>query len=363
MMPKKSLLFIIILCILSLWSENALSVPPTPARIGGIVTVDGIQLTHATDLDYTFKVTKLNGPAYDPAAEDTDGLNASDWYVIDIPIYDATDQPGGANPGDIAVIHVHEDGAELTVTSPSNGQFIVGESGSTTQIDLEVITNQPPIAEAGPDQTVFVGDTVSLDGSGSTDVDGDPLTYQWSFSSRPGGSGATLSDTSAVNPTFEVDVAGDYVVQLIVNDGTVDSDPDTTSIAGVQGGDGGGGGGGGGGCFIATASYGSPMESHVKVLRDFRDRFLLTNGVGKAFVDLYYNYSPPVADFITSHNTMRLMVRWSLLPIVGLSWMSLQLGLWVLVLIGLLLCFMGTGATIVLRRMRIRRQSLVIQKT
>ena len=88
----------------------------------------------------------------------------------------------------------------------------------------------------------------------------------------------------------------------------------------------GGGGGGGGGCFIATAAYGSHMESHVKVLREFRDRFLLTNTVGRAFVDLYSTYSPPVADFIASHDNLRLMTRWSLLPVVGVSWMSLNIG-------------------------------------
>jgi len=119
----------------------------------------------------------------------------------------------------------------------------------------------------------------------------------------------------------------------------------------------GGGGGGGGACFIATAAYGSYMESHVKVLRDFRDRFLLTNTVGKVFVDLYYTYSPPVADFISNHNNLRLVIRWSLLPIVGTSCITLQLGMWItLVLIGLLICFMGTGVMISLRRMRFRSQ-------
>ena len=92
-------------------------------------------------------------------------------------------------------------------------------------------TNTPPVANAGPDQSVFVGDTVQLDGSKSSDVDGDPLTFYWSFVSRPLGSLATLSDPTAVRPTFLVDVHGSYTLQLIVNDGVVDSVPDTVIIS------------------------------------------------------------------------------------------------------------------------------------
>ncbi|NWG12949.1 MAG: tandem-95 repeat protein [Acidobacteria bacterium] len=95
---------------------------------------------------------------------------------------------------------------------------------------LGIDMNTPPVAEAGPDQTVTVGDTVTLDASGSTDADGDPLTYAWSFLSRPSGSAALLSDPSVVHPTFLADRPGVYLVQLIVNDGETGSEPDTVSI-------------------------------------------------------------------------------------------------------------------------------------
>lgn len=87
------------------------------------------------------------------------------------------------------------------------------------------------------------------------------------------------------------------------------------------------GGGGGGKCFVATAAYGSQMEPHVKILREFRDSLQLNNSIGKSFVRIYYTYSPPIADFIAKHNNLRAITRLSLLPVVGMSWVALKLGL------------------------------------
>jgi hypothetical protein len=84
---------------------------------------------------------------------------------------------------------------------------------------------------------------------------------------------------------------------------------------------------GGGGCFIATAAYGSSMMPHVKILRNMRDRFLLTNRIGKQFLNFYSKYSPPAADFIAGHDHLRLFVRMSLFPLVGISWIALKFGL------------------------------------
>ncbi|MDR2904577.1 MAG: choice-of-anchor D domain-containing protein [Helicobacteraceae bacterium] len=69
-------------------------------------------------------------------------------------------------------------------------------------------------------------------------------------------------------------------------------------------------------CFIATAAYGSYLDPEVKVLRGFRDRFLLSNRAGAKFVELYYKYSPPIAEFIAGSEILRAIVRFALTPIV-----------------------------------------------
>lgn len=84
------------------------------------------------------------------------------------------------------------------------------------------------------------------------------------------------------------------------------------------------GGGGGGGCFIATAAYGSSMESHVKILKEFRDSFLMPTQLGRRFVNLYYDLSPAFAESIRRHDGIRMVVRWGLTPVVGAAYISIH---------------------------------------
>ena len=112
-------------------------------------------------------------------------------------------------------------------------QLIVNDGtvdSSPSSITISTL-NSPPVANAGPDQVVFVGDTVQLQGSGSTDVDGNQLGFAWSILSKPANSQVTLSNSAIVNPTSTVDVAGSYVVQLLVSDGIVTGAADTVTIS------------------------------------------------------------------------------------------------------------------------------------
>jgi PKD domain len=110
-------------------------------------------------------------------------------------------------------------------------RLTVNDGSGSDSANVTVSTeNSPPVANAGPNQTVAMGATVQLNGSQSSDVDGDPLRYSWSFVSLPPTSLAALSSSRNVTTTFVADVAGTYIIQLVVNDGTFNSQPSTVSV-------------------------------------------------------------------------------------------------------------------------------------
>ena len=118
-------------------------------------------------------------------------------------------------------------------------QLIVNDGTVNSTPDTVTITtagtNTAPVANAGPDQTVNAGATVQLDGSASKDADGNALRYQWALTTKPTGSKAALSNATTMMASFMADMAGQYVAQLIVNDGMVTSAPDTVTITTLGG--------------------------------------------------------------------------------------------------------------------------------
>ena len=121
----------------------------------------------------------------------------------------------------------------VTVGAHSTYSLSCSGSGGSAQASVSVSAtpvNVAPVANAGSDQSVLVGATVTLDGSGSTDANGDSLSYQWTLTSVPPGSSAALSDVAAVRPTYVVDVVGSYTASLIVSDGRLSSPADAITV-------------------------------------------------------------------------------------------------------------------------------------
>ena len=141
-------------------------------------------------------------------------------------------------PAGSAAVLANPTSVRPTFTVDRDGDYVVqlivndGLLNSAPDIAIFSSNNVAPVANAGLDQGGKApGSLIILNGSGSSDANGDPITYAWTFVSKPAGSIATLVNPTSVSPTFTVDRAGDYVVQLIVNDGTVSSTPDSVIIS------------------------------------------------------------------------------------------------------------------------------------
>lgn len=78
-------------------------------------------------------------------------------------------------------------------------------------------------------------------------------------------------------------------------------------------------------CFIATVAFGSPDSPFVEILRDFRDQYLLTNRFGRRFVTIYYSISPSIADLLEQHPPAPVIVRYALIPVIGLAYLLLNI--------------------------------------
>ncbi|WP_144392703.1 PKD domain-containing protein [Pleionea sediminis] len=165
----------------------------------------------------------LNGEA--SADPDGDSLNYS-WSLIT--------KPDGSSASITNASSVN-----ASITADIEGQYsvqlIVNDGELSSQPDTASISvirpNEKPVANAGIDQNAQVSDVITLDGSRSSDPEGDPLTYSWVLTSTPSGSSIVLMNSDKVNPTLQPDVVGDYVAQLTVNDGELDSDPDSVTVS------------------------------------------------------------------------------------------------------------------------------------
>jgi hypothetical protein len=187
-----------------------------------ISTTNSAPVAHAGS-DQTAVVTQtvtLNGSA----SSDVDGDPLTfAWVFVSRPAGSAATLTGAGGVQPTFVV----DRAGLYQVRLVVNDGALSSAGDVVEVQT---VNSAPVANAGADQSAYVGQTVTLDGGASTDVDGNALSYVWALTSRPAGSVAAVNDPTAVQPSFVLDRAGVYVAQLIVNDGTVSSAADTVTV-------------------------------------------------------------------------------------------------------------------------------------
>jgi hypothetical protein len=164
-----------------------------------------------------------------------DGSNSRDPDNDNLSYYWGLSAPSGSN----AVLDDYtRANPQFTadVTGTYTAYLVVFDGKTYSQMDTTTITvtstNLPPLANAGPDQQLQLGQNplqVLLDGGSSSDPDGSPLSFNWTLSA-PTGSNAVLNDKTLATPSFTADIAGTYTAQLQVFDSKAYSQIDTVTI-------------------------------------------------------------------------------------------------------------------------------------
>jgi len=202
-------------------------------------------------------------------------------------------------PGDMNITSVDTSITPLDtdITAQNSDANVYNLCSETSTLTLSIITSGGTIDPAPGTHVYETGTKVTLKANASG---------EYNFSSWSGNVGCNDS-------TIKITMDGDKTIKA-------------SFYIPQEGSEWSGGEGGDGGCFIATAAYGSPLHPYVRILRDFRDTYLMPSKIGRKIVDIYYKYSPFVADFIVKHKALKVLVRINLLPIIVISYSILHFG-------------------------------------
>jgi uncharacterized repeat protein (TIGR01451 family) len=160
-------------------------------------------------------------------------------------------------------------------------------------VQLALTGTHPGLANVGPNDTagfdeIAAGDTARGSLGWTFFCEQSPFTSRYEITVE---ASSILASDSVLSATGQFDIP---------HTGTCDC---TTSLGGSE-------------CFVATAAYGSYLDPQVIVLRAFRDDYLLSSDIGRELVTLYYRYSPPIAETIAANQSLRLLTRVLLAPII-----------------------------------------------
>ncbi len=208
--------------------------------------------------------------------------------------------------------------------TPDTGELQVTSGGVARTSSLRAQTNTRPARPIN----LWPGDgsatplPVTFFASAFADADGDAHgASQWIIRNVSGESVYTGpfdadNKTSFTVPSGILQIGTKYYWQVIYRDdrgGLSDASAPTAFTASAPA------AGSGGGCFIATAAFGSPLAGQVAILRQFRDRYLLSNDPGRKFVAWYYRHGPAAAHYIADKPLAKAAVRAALYPLIGFS--------------------------------------------
>lgn len=185
----------------------------------------------------SYQIVKNQAPTFSVEVPNSISLNTNQGIITLVKQSDVSDPEGHT---------VTLSGQTSIDTDQAAGEYALAAYatdpyGAQTEksITVTLADNIPPtalpVADAGQDQSINTGTTVQLDGTSSYDDDGDQLTYIWSLDSKPFTSFASLSNATTATPSIKVDKAGEYLISLVVNDGTEDSEPSSITLTVVEG--------------------------------------------------------------------------------------------------------------------------------
>jgi C1A family cysteine protease len=211
---------------------------------------------------------------------------------------------------------------------PDTGELQVVAAGVTKKSTLSAQTNTRPAqpVNLSPSDGAITGLPVTLVGSAFVDADDDAHeASRWIIQNASGdivysGSFDAASKTSFTVPAGALQANAEYYWQVVYLDdrGVTSSASARTSFTSITLTP------GKGNCFIATAAFGSPMAGQVEILRQFRDRYLLTHHPGQKFVAWYYRNGPAAENYIKDKPLAKAAIRVALYPLIGFSFLLIS---------------------------------------